>query len=73
MSCEGLSLDAATFVSIYGKAWNVFVANYAQRDVVEEALRCFISLSCEGLSPDATTFVVVYEIAWNVFMEQLAN
>ena len=63
MSCESLSLDAATFVSVYGITWNVLIANYAKHEHVEETLKWFLSMSCEGLSPDATTFVVVYGIA----------
>ena len=69
MSCEGLSLDATTFISVYGIAWNVVIADYVEHEHVEEALKWFISMSCEGLSLDATTFVVVNGIAWNVFIE----
>ena len=69
MSCKGLSLDAATFDSIYGLACNVLIANYAEHDHVEEALKWFISMSYEGLSPNASTTVVVYGIAWNVSIE----
>ena len=66
MSCEGSSLDAATFVFVYGIAWNVLIANYVEHEHVEEALKWFISMSYEGLPPDVATFVVVYGIAWNV-------
>ena len=45
MSCESLSLDAATFVSVYGITWNVLIANYAKHEHVEEALKWFISMT----------------------------
>ena len=69
MSCEGLSLDVTTFVSVYGIAWNVLITNYDEHEHVEEALKWFICMSCEGLSLDATTFVVVNGIVWNVSIE----
>ena len=39
MSCEGLSLDATTFISVYGIAWNVVIADYVEHEHVEEALK----------------------------------
>ena len=51
------ALDAATFVFVYGIAWNVLIANYAEHDHVEETLKWFLSMSCEGLSLDTTIFV----------------
>ena len=69
MCCDGLSLDAATFASVYGITWNVLTANYVEHEHVVEALNWFISMSYEVFSLDATTFVVVYGIAWNLAME----
>ena len=63
MSYEDLSLDAATFVSVYGITWNVLIAIYVEHEHVEETLKWFIPMSCEELSLDATTFVAVYAIA----------